>query len=165
MPKPVKRVKKSPEDSFSAQIAKIRAAGVASPALMNPSKFTDNIQNSNERVVAILQFMHKARTKKINEMLCFIFYDIENNKVRTKIAKYLLRKGCIRVQKSVFLAQLDRKVFQDIHTTIKKVQDLYENTDSILFLQVAEDELRSMRMVGQNIDTDLIIHGKNTLFF
>ncbi len=98
-------------------------------------------------------------------MLCFIFYDIENNKVRTKIAKYLLRKGCIRVQKSVFLAQLDRKVFQDIHTTIKKVQDLYENTDSILFLQVAEDELRSMRMVGQNIDTDLIIHGKNTLFF
>ncbi|MBK7886880.1 MAG: CRISPR-associated endonuclease Cas2 [Bacteroidetes bacterium] len=85
--------------------------------------------------------------------------------MRTKISKYLIRKGCIRVQKSVFLAQIDRKVFMEIHSTLKKVQDMYNNTDSILFLQVAEDNLRSMKMVGEQVDVELIIEGKNTLFF
>lgn len=165
MPTRKKPLKKSAEDSFSEQISKIKAAGIVSPGSINPSKFASDVQILSERVEAIIQFMRKAGTKKINEMLCFIFYDIENNKVRTKIAKYLIRKGCIRVQKSVFLAKIDRKVFQEIHTTLKKVQELYDNSDSILFLQVAEDELRSMKMVGQNIDTDLIIDGKNTLFF
>ncbi len=160
-----KKGKKSPEDSFSMQIARIRAAGITSPPAMNPSKFDDTIQNLNQRIEAILLFMKKAGSKKINEMLCFIFYDIENNKVRTKISKYLIRKGCIRVQRSVFLAQIDRKVFMEIHSTLKKVQDMYNNTDSILFLQVAEDNLRSMKMVGEQVDVELIIEGKNTLFF
>ena len=157
--------KKSIEDSFSAQMDKIRRAGIISPAASNPSKFDEDNQNLSERMPAILLFLKKTNSKKTSEMLCFIFYDIENNKVRTKIAKYLLRKGCVRVQKSVFMAQIDRKIFHEIHSTLKKVQDLYENTDSILFLQVAEDNLRGMKMVGQHIDIDLIIHDKNTLFF
>ncbi len=132
---------------------------------MNPSKFDDTIQNLNQRVEAVVAFMKKAGSKKINEMLCFIIYDIENNKVRTKIAKYVIRKGCIRVQKSVFVAQIDCKVFQEIHATLKKVQERYNNSDSILFLQVAEDNLRSMKMVGEQVDVELIIEGKNTLFF
>ncbi len=98
-------------------------------------------------------------------MLFFIMYDIENNKVRTQIAKYLIKKGCLRVQKSIFFAEAERKVFNDIHSDLKAIQELYDNMDSIFFVPVSSDQLRAMKIVGQSIDFELIAGNKNTLFF
>lgn len=98
-------------------------------------------------------------------MLFFIMYDIENNKVRTQIAKYLIKKGCLRVQKSIFFAETERKVFNEIHSDLKDIQELYDNMDSIFFVPVSSDQLRAMKIVGQSIDFELITGNKNTLFF
>jgi len=49
---------------------------------------------------------------KTNDALQVVHYDIENNKIRNYIAKYLERKGCIRVQKSIFIAESARKKFK-----------------------------------------------------
>lgn len=43
-------------------------------------------------------------------MTCIVAYDIENDKVRTKLAKFLEREG-LRLQKSVFAVEVERHVF------------------------------------------------------
>lgn len=92
-------------------------------------------------------------------------YDIENDKIRTQIAKYLIRKGCIRIQKSIFLAEAERKLYNELSTTLKEVQEVYDNNDSILFVPVSSDELKSMKIIGQQLDIDFILNNRSTLFF
>jgi len=69
------------------------------------------------------------------------------------------------VQKSIFLAQLNPKTYEEIHHTLKEIQKTYDNHDSIFLVPIAEDELRAMRVVGKNVDCALITDEKNTLFF
>lgn len=98
-------------------------------------------------------------------MICFILYDISNNKIRTHIAKYLEEKGCFRVQKSVFMAQLNRKLYLDIVSSITAIQEGYDNSDSVFFVPVSEDEIRGMKIIGKNLNFDLILRRKHTLVF
>jgi len=98
-------------------------------------------------------------------MLFFVMYDIESNKVRQNIAKYLKRKGCQRIQKSVYLANLDRSAYDQIRSDLAEVHGMYENSDSIILCQASSDELRSMDVIGQNLDLDIILKDRNTLFF
>lgn len=98
-------------------------------------------------------------------MLFFVMYDIESNKVRQNIAKYLERKGCQRIQKSVYLANLDRAAYDQIRSDLTEVHGMYENSDSIILCQASSDELRSMDVIGQNLDLDIILKDRNTLFF
>ena len=98
-------------------------------------------------------------------MLFFVMYDIESDKVRRHVAKYLERKGCTRVQRSIFLADLDAADYQEIKTDLAEVQSLYDNHDSIIVCPISTDQLRAMRIIGQQIDVDIITHNRNTLFF
>ena len=86
-------------------------------------------------------------------MLFFIMYDIESNKVRYNIVKYLERMGCYRIQKSIFLANLSMEKYEQIKSDMVEVQSLYENHDSII------------KIIGQSINLDVITQNKNTLFF
>ena len=45
------------------------------------------------------------------------------------------------------------------------VQAAYENNDSILVVPISTDHLRSMKIIGQTIAIDVIMHSKNTMFF
>ncbi len=123
----------------------------------------DPLDDLPVRIKKILDISYHER--KATEMLYFIMYDIENNKVRTQIAKYLEKKGCLRVQKSIFFASTERKVFNTIHADLKAIQEMYDNHDSIFLTPVSTDQLRSMKIIGQNTDFDLIMGNKNTLFF
>ena len=98
-------------------------------------------------------------------MLFFVMYDIESNKVRRYVVKYLERQGCTRIQKSIFLADLEMSKFNEIKNDLAEVQAVYENNDSILVVPITTEYLRSMKIIGQNIDTDVITHSRNTLFF
>lgn len=42
---------------------------------------------------------------------------------------------------------------------------MYENNDSIIFCQASVDELKSMDVIGHNLDLDLVLKGRNTMFF
>lgn len=98
-------------------------------------------------------------------MLFFVMYDIENNKVRRYVVKYLEYKGCTRVQKSIFLADLSIEQYQDIRNDLAEIQAVYENKDSILVVPISTDYLKAMKVIGQNVDIDIIMHTRNTLFF
>ena len=98
-------------------------------------------------------------------MLFFVMYDIESNRVRRQIVKYLERQGCTRVQKSIFLADLPISQYEQIKSDLAEVQACYENFDSILVVPISTDYLKAMKVIGQSINVDVITKSSNTLFF
>jgi CRISPR-associated endonuclease Cas2 len=147
------------------KLLKIKRAGlthVRPPDSFDPEQ--KDLPTLEERIDRILE-LYNRNQKTPTGMIYFIMYDIENNKVRGHIAKYLKKKGCVRVQKSIFLASTERVVFNEIHTTIREVQDFYDNNDSIFFVPVSVDQLRSMKIIGHSINYEIILGSKNTLFF
>ena len=103
--------------------------------------------------------------RRLGRMLFFVMYDIESDKVRRLVCKYLIKAGCTRVQKSIFLADCPVETYNKIRSELAEVQAVYENEDSIIILPVTSDYLRMMKVIGKNVDVDVITHSKNTLFF
>lgn len=124
----------------------------------------DDIPTLTERIRQILKIISTSETKP-GYMICFIMYDISSNKVRTIISKFLLNRGCTRIQKSIFMASLPSDTVKDIETKLTEIQKMYENNDSILIVPLSDDYARAMKIIGQEVSLDLILHDKNTLFF
>jgi CRISPR-associated protein Cas2 len=94
-----------------------------------------------------------------------MMYHIESNKVRYNIVKYLIKRGCTRIQKSIFLADLNHEVYDAIKSDLAEIQSLYDNHDSIIICPISTDLLKSMKVIGHSINIDIITRSKNTLFF
>ena len=124
----------------------------------------NDLPSLEARVGRVLGIIRSPQRPQGN-MLFFIMYDIESDKVRYNVVKYLERKGCTRIQKSIFLADLSREIFDDIKHDLAEIQALYENHDSIIICPISTDLLQNMKVIGQSINVDIITHNKNTLFF
>lgn len=155
--------KKKREWSFVERMKLLRQAGLSPlPVRSRKLEELDPLAPLEERVQRVLDFLKKAATVNPGDMHCFIMYDITDNKIRNYIAKYLLREGCQRVQKSVYIASMKREKFLEIVETLREVNDLYENEDSIFLLPIGETNLAEMRMVGRNVDYSLAVNPPNT---
>lgn len=153
------------QKTFIETIKLLNKAGLEnSRPIFTNAEPVDEIDNLNERIEKILG-VYKHYKNKPNTMIYFIMYDIENDKVRNQIAKYLIKKGCIRVQKSIFIADSERQKYDEIHQTLKEVQSMYDNNDSIFLVPISVDEVRSMRIIGRNVDFSMVINPPNTMFF
>jgi CRISPR-associated protein Cas2 len=118
-----------------------------------------------EHFARFLDWFKRNPHKTPDEMYCFIMYDIEHNKVRRLVAKYLEKQGCIRVQKSVFFARMTRKMHREVLDILRKAQNCYENQDTILVLPVGEDMLNALTCIGKHFELELITSPKHTLIF
>lgn len=156
--------KAKPPPGFAEKMLKLKAAGLTGNAPPNTRAGDHDLPDLSQRIRSIMGIVDSF-DKKPNQMIYFVMYDIENNKVRNLVAKYLIKKGCTRVQKSIFLARTDRVVFDQIKDDLKEVQQCYDNNDSILLVPVSTEQIQAMKVIGQNIDLDLIMGNKNTLFF
>lgn len=152
--------------SFPEKMAKLFRAGIDTSRPINPKTSTgfDDMGSLKERIAKLLGILHDKQRKSTN-MLFFVMYDIESNKVRNHVSKYLLRKGCFRVQRSIFLADLNAEQYESIRSDLTEVQAYYDNQDSILIVPVSTDLLKSMKIIGKSLDLDIILRTKNTLFF
>lgn len=119
----------------------------------------------HEKVHTIMQWLSRQSRIKNNTMLYMIMYDIENNKIRTHIAKYLIKKGCLRIQKSVYLAKSSPGVMRDITETLKEINEIYQNEDSIFVLPVPEEKFNNIKVIGKNVEFELVTKPKNIMFF
>lgn len=145
-------------------MALLRKASISSSPIVNrPDGDIDNLPELSQRVRHLLNILEKQRPP--TNMIFFVMYDIESNKVRQAVAKYLLSKGCSRVQKSIFLADLPGDACRSISQDLAQVQAMYDNKDSILIVPLSMDYINSMKIIGQNINLDLILKNKTTLFF
>ncbi len=124
----------------------------------------DDLANLSERVKLILGIIQSSPKKSLN-MNVLILYDIESNKVRKLIAKFLISKGCVRIQKSVYMINTTAVNFNEIYTVLKDINEFYENKDSIMLVPVNISDVRSMKLIGNNVNIDLIVDPPNTLFF
>lgn len=150
---------------FVEKMKKIHQAGLAnSPPANRTTTIDPDLPSLSERVEKLMGYLKRDKQNALS-MIYFVMYDIEDNKVRTQVAKYLIRKGCTRVQKSIFIANTDRVVFDEIQKDLKEVQECYDNNDSVLLIPISTDEIRAMKLIGKNIDFDLAIKNRNTLFF
>lgn len=122
-----------------------------------PAELTQKLQN-------LWRILHDPKPKDKDEMFCFIMYDIENHKVRRRVAKYLLKSGCLRIQKSIFVARLKRKKYELIYEKLKAIQEMYDNHDSIIFSPIQEESLVQLKCIGKNFAYELVTHKKNLIF-
>lgn len=152
--------------SFVEQMRRLHEAGLDKVAKQNTEQTTDSntLPTLEERLRKLLGIVNDNK-RPSNHMLFFVMYDIESNKVRRQIVKYLQSKGCTRVQKSIFLADLPTADFEQIKSDLAEVQACYDNEDSILVVPISTDYLKAMKVIGQQINVDIITHAKNTIFF
>lgn len=152
---------------YMERLRRLQESGVDGHTSVNdriPDTELDSISSLDQRIHRIFNIINSNK-RPVGNMLFFVMYDIESNKVRYNIAKYLIRKGCTRIQRSIFLADLSSSVYQEIRQDLTEIQSLYDNHDSIIVCPISTDQLRSMKVIGQNIDIDLITHNRNTMFF
>lgn len=155
--------KKRIELTLPQRLAKLKHAGVEGSRMISTnSPEWEPMDSLEERVKQLLGIVSKA---KVTDMLFFVMYDIESNKVRQQIAKYLLKMGCFRIQRSIFLAELNSEKYERIRSDLTEVQSYYDNHDSILIVPVSTELIKSMKIIGKSIDVDIIMRTKNTLFF
>jgi CRISPR-associated endonuclease Cas2 len=149
--------------SLKEKLLAVRNAGLNCPGAIPPAEI-DPLENLPNRIQALLHLV-KQKPMKSTDMLYLIMYDIENNKVRGLIAKFLLKKGCIRIQKSVYFARSHPSVFTEIGETLKEVRETYDNVDSIILVPVHSKAAGSMRIIGKDIQLDALMGDSSTMFF
>lgn len=101
-------------------------------------------------------------------MLYLIIYDIAENKIRTQIAKSLEQEGCQRIQKSVFIAELNAHQKLRITAKLKEIyyqnEDLVEKNDNILLFPYEKDQVRQTEMIGENKDLKAFLEPPKTYY-
>ena len=85
-------------------------------------------------------------------MVFFISYDISDNRLRTRLAKLLLRLGCHRVQKSVYIAiGFSPKERGDLTAEVRRLlQGKATATDSVLYIPVEKNHLDDLLIEGDS---------------
>ncbi len=111
----------------------------------------------------LFEILHK-NFENPRAMNCFIFYDIEDNRLRVQIAKYLLRKGAQRIQKSVYLANISKKIYKEIFDTLTELEAVFGERDSIFMVPIGEYHLAEMKMVGKDVDMSFSRSSQNVIF-
>jgi CRISPR-associated endonuclease Cas2 len=83
-------------------------------------------------------------------MYKLVFYDIENDKTRTQLAKKLEELGLVRLQHSVFIGNGSlvywSKVFEKIKTIAAKFN---AENDSCCLLAAEEKQIKTMKIFGK----------------
>lgn len=81
----------------------------------------------------------------------FVSYDISHNRSRERVAKTLLRHGCVRVQQSVFYAQdFSPEDRERLRSDLAASLGEHLLASSILFLPIERDQLGLVDALGDN---------------
>jgi CRISPR-associated protein Cas2 len=95
-------------------------------------------------------------------MIAWVLYDIEDDSVRTRVAKYCKQAGLYRVQFSVFVGTLE---INQKDTLQLKIEDLIdEETDSVYIFPMSKNELQQTVLLGKAFDKKLITDEVRALF-
>lgn len=87
-------------------------------------------------------------------MLTWVVYDISLNKTRRKIAKRCLDFGLYRVQKSIFLGDIESNRVEEI--ILASVELMNIETDSIYVFPMCQADFDKVRIMGQGFDRKMV---------
>jgi CRISPR-associated protein Cas2 len=98
-------------------------------------------------------------------MLKLICYDIENDRLRTAIAKYLEQQGLVRLQYSVFAGTLNLEQWQKLWN---RVALMYEKSckesDAIYCMILSKAAFKKMQGLGKKPDKKFILDEIEVLY-
>ncbi len=95
-------------------------------------------------------------------MILWVLYDIKQDKLRSRVAKYCKQAGLYRVQYSVFLGTLNAHGKDTLELKIQ--QEMDEVTDSVYMFPMSKGELQATVLLGQAFDKDMITDEVKALF-
>ena len=157
---------KSKKAEFNKQLADydtLMAIAMVNSSLFDPLPSTDYTEEWKPDYEQIWRLLHRNYTNP-KAMNCFIFYDITDNKLRIKLAKYLLEKGAQRIQKSVFLANISKAIYNEIYETIASLEPIYDDSDSVMMVPIGEFHLAEMNMVGKDVEMSFSRSSEHVIF-
>jgi CRISPR-associated protein Cas2 len=96
-------------------------------------------------------------------MITWVIYDIVENKIRSKIARECKSAGLYRVQKSVFLGELNSHEIDELDIICKDL--INEKEDSVYIFPLCTDDFKKVRLLGKAFDKDLVSDEVITKFF
>ena len=95
-------------------------------------------------------------------MICWVMYDIKDDRARNKVAKACEKIGLYRVQYSVFLGSLEKTEVDTLQIQIEEYINL--DNDSVYIFPMSKDELRDTVLLGQAFDKKMITDEVKQLF-
>jgi CRISPR-associated protein Cas2 len=87
-------------------------------------------------------------------MLVWVIYDITKDKPRGKIAKHCKNIGLYRVQKSVFLGEVEENLVDELKIFVEDIIDIEK--DSVYIFPMSKGELKKAGLLGQAFDKELV---------
>lgn len=95
-------------------------------------------------------------------MLVWAIYDISKNKIRTKIVKFCKNIGLYRVQKSVFLGDIESNDVDELKIQSEDIID--PETDSVYIFPMCEADFKKAVLLGRAFDEALVTDEIKELF-
>ena len=95
-------------------------------------------------------------------MLVWFIYDISETKTRNRIVKMAQENGLYRVQKSVFLGNIDKGLLNEI--VLKSKKEINKKTDSVYIFPMCEKDFKKSILLGQVFDKKFVIDDVDVLF-
>ncbi len=87
-------------------------------------------------------------------MLVWFIYDIAVDKVRKKISDKAIEQGLYRVQKSVFLGNIDTNLLDELVVFAETVIDPEE--DSVYIFPMCQEDFKKVELLGQAFDKAMV---------
>ena len=95
-------------------------------------------------------------------MMTWFIYDITDDRNRSRLIKIAQKHGLYRVQKSVFLGNVNKNKMDEIILESKKIINLKE--DSVYIFPMCEKDFKMAVLLGQSFDKELVTDKKSMLF-
>ncbi|MCS3923890.1 CRISPR-associated endonuclease Cas2 [Methanosalsum natronophilum] len=96
-------------------------------------------------------------------MLVWVIYDITENSTRKKVSDACKNYGLYRVQKSVFLGDLNDNQRDSLSIECEDVID--EDIDSVYIFPMTQDSFNKVKLLGQAFNRELVSDSVITKFF
>lgn len=101
--------------------------------------------------------------KKESDMMTWLIYDITDDRKRRELIRIAQKYGLYRVQKSVFLGNIEKEKLDKVIVESKKVIDLKE--DSVYIFPVCDADYKKATLLGLSFEEDIVRDEKPVLFF
>ncbi len=86
--------------------------------------------------------------------MVWVLYDIQKNKIRTKVSKICKQLGLERVQYSAFLGPLPKNRIDELALQCQSLID--EETDRVYIFPFCDRDFDNIRVIGIGFDKDYI---------
>ncbi len=96
-------------------------------------------------------------------MIFWVLYDIENDRARTRTAKYCKQAGLYRVQLSCFLGTMDANELDTLQLQIEA--EINAEVDKVYIFPMSKAELKATVLLGQAFDKKMVTDEIRALFF